>query len=175
MPRSPFRTLLLQSKYVIGVWLLIFLTLLTFRVVLDKPDKEERAIAKRKAEGKVIAPEAYVPVWLYKGLRLNLAIAGVMLLASPWLGRKAAPDLRFMETPVLSRFSRWQYLACARVIGCAAWQNSPGLFHSMWGDEEFNASRFILDYVKHDEVDRDGKPVRQSDGMFKIEKRAWAT
>src|SRR3954469_17746250 len=120
MPRPPLRSLLQGSKYVIGAWLLIFLTLLTLRVVVDRPDKEERSIVKRKAEGKVIAPEAYVPVWLYKGLRLNLAIAGVMLLASPWLGRKAAPDLRFMETPVLSRFSRWHYLACAGVIGFAA-------------------------------------------------------
>jgi hypothetical protein len=99
----------------------------------------EKRIQDFKEQGRVIAPETYVPVWLYKGLKLNLAIAGLLLLASPWLGRRAAADMKFMPEPARPRFAKWQYLACAAVMGFAAWQNAPRLFHSMWGDEEFNA------------------------------------
>src|SRR6478735_7886459 len=37
--------------------------------------EQETRIQERKAKGDTVAPEAYVPVWLYKGLQLNLAIA----------------------------------------------------------------------------------------------------
>lgn len=172
MTRLPSWIPLRESRIFIVACALVFVALLAVRVGVDKPDKQERAIAKRKAEGKTIAPEAYVPVWLYKGLKLNLVIAGGMLLVSPWLGRKRALHMTFMPEPTRSAFSKWQFLACAAVIGFAAWQNSPRLFYSMWGDEEFNASRFIVDSVAHD---NDGKPEREPDGRFKIERRSWAT
>jgi len=160
LQRIPFR----ESRNFLIVWAVIFAALLTVRVTVDRPEKQERKIEKLKAEDKVVAPEAYVPVWLYKGLQANLVLAGAILLAGPWLGRRRKADMKVMDAPATAPLHRWEIVACVALMGLAAWQNSPRLFHSMWGDEEFNASRFILD-----------QPERQPDGSIKMEERSWVT
>ncbi len=127
-------------------------------------DEQERRIAERKASGSAVAPEAYVPVWLYKGLQANLVIAGLLLLASPWLGRRRPKDIRLVPEPAHAPLKGWEIALCAGLMGIAAWHNAPRLSHSMWGDEEFNASRFILQYVDRD----DG-------GALHIHERPWIT
>lgn len=156
----PFR----ESRPFILTCLVVFTALLVLMMSVSRPVKMERSIEKRLAEGKPIPQESYVPVWLYKGLQMNLALAGVLLLASPWLGRLRKSGMFFLQKPLPSRWTRTQTVACVLLLGYAAWQNGPRLFHSMWGDEEFNASRFILDEVE-----------RQPDGTLKIEPRSWAT
>jgi hypothetical protein len=126
--------------------------------------EQERRIQEWKAEGKSPAPESYVPVWLYKGLHANLVIAGLLLLASPWLGRRRRKDMKFAERPQAGA-KRWEIAACVALMGLAAWHNAPRLFHSMWGDEEFNASRFIVDYAER------GK----EDGILRVKERPWGT
>lgn len=126
--------------------------------------EQEARIQERKAKGDTVAPEAYVPVWLYKGLHLNLAIAGVLLLLSPLLGRKRSAEMKFLQGLPPPPFPKWQIAACAAVMAFAAWQNAPRLFHSMWGDEEFNASRFILDYAERNDA-----------GTLEIKERSWVT
>lgn len=160
LARIPFR----ESRAFIVACLVVFIGLLTARLAIEKPVKEEKSIAKRKAEGKVIAPEAYIPVWLYKGLQANLIVAGALLLASPWLGWRRTPGMCMAEAPARTPLARWEVVACAALMGVAAWHNSPRLFHSMWGDEEFNASRFMLDEVE-----------READGSIKIVPKPWAT
>uniref|UniRef100_UPI000B039778 hypothetical protein n=1 Tax=Verrucomicrobium spinosum TaxID=2736 RepID=UPI000B039778 len=61
-------------------------------------------------------------------------------------------------------WTKWHTLGLVGVVGLGAWMNSPRLTLSMWGDEDFNASRFILDKVE-----------RQPDGTLTIEPRSWAT
>lgn len=164
MPSVPSWLPLRESRNFILACAVVFLTLLTIRIVVDKPDKEEKAMEKRKKEGKVIAPEAYVPIWLYKGLRVNLAIAGALLLASPWLGRRRREGLPLVEAPPAPAIKTWEVIACVALMGLAAWHNAPRLSQSMWGDEEFNASRFMID-----ELDR------LDDGSIHIHERDWAT
>ncbi|MEZ0389963.1 MAG: hypothetical protein ACAI34_22990 [Verrucomicrobium sp.] len=161
LPASvPFR----ESRVLIAVSALLFAGLLAAFCIVDPPVKQERRIARLKSEKKVVAPEAYVPVWLYKGLKLNLALAGAFLLASPWLGRRRMREMKFVPAPQAPPWQRWHYLALAGAVGLAAWMNAPRLNLSMWGDEDFNASRFILDKVE-----------RQPDGTLSIEPRTWTT
>jgi hypothetical protein len=124
----------------------------------------EKRIIERKQNGEVVAPEAYVPVWLYKGLKANLAIAGALLLASPWLGRRRRDGMHFLPAPARTRVKRWEIVLCVALMGLAAWHNAPRLFQSMWGDEEFNASRFMLDYAERNET-----------GTLEIKERPWST
>ena len=160
LSRIPFR----ESKKFIIASAIVFLALLTVRVTVDAPVKEEKAISKKKAEGRTIAPEAYVPVWLYKGLKMNLLISGAVLLASPWLGRRGKENAPMVSAPAISPVQRWEIIACIALMGLAAWHNAPRLYHSMWGDEEFNASRFMLDYVERDDA-----------GNLEIKERSWVT
>ncbi len=165
LARIPFR----ESRYFIITCLVVLAGLFAADRAMSKwvekgEKRLERLQQKRKAEGGSVAPEAYVPVWLNRGMKLNLAVAGAMLLASPWLGRRRRADMRFMDAPEKPPLTRWAVLACAALMGLAAWHNWPRLFHSMWGDEEFNASRFILDEVE-----------RQPDGTLKVSHRDWTT
>ena len=157
-------TSLRDSSKVVVVCAVVFLSLLTALLVIHRPDKEEKTIIRRIAEGKLVQPEAYVPVWLFKGLRANVLITGLVLLASPWLGRRRKDGMSFVEAPPSEPLRRWEIAACVVLMGFAAWQNGHRLHHSMWGDEEFNASRFILDDVE-----------RQADDTLKIEPRSWTT
>ncbi|MGI8601603.1 MAG: hypothetical protein ACR2OZ_01255 [Verrucomicrobiales bacterium] len=158
--RIPFR----ESRGLVIVCAVIFGMLLAARILIPAPVRAERLIEKRKAAGQDIRPESYVPVWLHKGLRCNLWISGALLLASPWLGsRKPRQREAGMNQP-FSRWTRWQLAGCAGVIALAAWHNTPRLFQSMWGDEEFNASRFIID-----------EAVRKADGGLEIRQRPWQT
>lgn len=124
----------------------------------------KRLQEKSRAGGGNVAPEAYVPIWLYKGLKANLVLVGALLLASPWLGKRRSPEMEFMPPLETKPVGRWEVIVCVALMGVAAWHNYPRLFHSMWGDEEFNASRFILDRVE-----------RQPDGSLKVTPREWTT
>ncbi len=153
-----------ESRFFILSCLLVFLALVAVLMMVPRPVKAEKMIEKRRAEGKLIPQESYIPVWLYKGLQMNLAVSGALLLASPWLGRWRKSGMQFLQKPASVTWTRTQTAACVLLLGYASWQNGPRLFHSMWGDEEFNASRFILDEVE-----------RQPDGTLKIEPRSWGT
>lgn len=157
-------TPLRQSHRLVLISALLFAGFLIALATIDPPVKMERRIARYKAEGKVVAPEAYVPVWLYKGLQFNTGLAGLLLVASPWLGRPRPDTLRFLDAPARPAWTRWHTLGVVGLVGLGAWMNAPRLTLSMWGDEAFNASRFILDKVE-----------RQPDGTLKIEPRPWAT
>jgi hypothetical protein len=162
--RIPFR----ESLPLIITCVVVLLGLLALKEGMGSPDKAEKRLQrlqeKARAEGGSVAPEAYVPVWLYKGLKVNLAIVGALLLASPWLGKRRTPDMKFSPASERQSLGRGEIIACILLMGLAAWNNQPRLFHSMWGDEEFNASRFILDRVE-----------RQPDGSLRVTPREWTT
>lgn len=164
MFRTPFFQLIRQSRALVLISALLFAGFLIALIVVERPAKQERRIERFKTEGKVIAPEAYVPVWLYKGLKMNVVLSALLLIASPWLGRPRNADQRFINAPAPKKWTRWHTLGLVGVVGLGAWMNSPRLTLSMWGDEDFNASRFILDKVE-----------RQPDGTLTIEPRSWTT
>jgi hypothetical protein len=146
----------------------VLLGLFVLKEQMGSPDKAEKRLQrlqeKARAEKGSVAPEAYVPVWLHKGLKVNLVLVGALLLASPWLGTRRSPEMKFMSEPERKPVGKWGIIACVALMALAAWHNQPRLFHSMWGDEEFNASRFILDRVE-----------RQPDGTLKVTPREWTT
>jgi len=177
MPFSSFRIRLRESRDLTATCAVVFATLLAVLAMWPRPVKEERAIAKKQAEvaalkarglsvptGAYPKVEHYVAVWLRRGWKLNTVIAGALLLASPWLGWRRRADMRFVSAPEVKPLTRWHVAAVVALMGVAAWHNWPRLFHSMWGDEEFNASRFILDEVSRDEA-----------GAIRITPRDWTT
>lgn len=157
----------------------VFAVMLAVLVRWPHPVKEERGIAKKQAEaaemkarGEPVPTSAYpkvehyVAVWLRKGWAFNTMITGAMLLAAPWLGRRRTAGLKFPVAPEpMTRGDRgWTVIFCLAIMGFAAWENYPRLGLSMWGDEEFNASRFIVDEV-----------TRKDDGAIEIKPRPWST
>ena len=158
IPLRESRTFVVACAVVFAVFLIVLLR-------WPHPVKEEKAIAKKnkevaelKASGATVPTSAYpkiehyVAVWLRKGWAINTGIAGAMLLMSPWLGRRRRAEMKFINL-LEPKPLKWQ--GCAVIAGLmifAAWQNSPRLFLSMWGDEEFNASRFIVDEVSRDDA-----------------------
>lgn len=169
---SPARSLRIQDRIkeslpVVAACLVLFAALLTALIVVDRPKKEEREIERRKAAGQTISPTQYVAPWLYKGLKANLVLAGLLLVASPWLGGRKPQGLELQEMPQKpdgTGSGKWKVWACVGLMGVAAWHHAPRLFHGMWGDEEFNASRFILPQVE-----------RAKDGTLEIKERSWKT
>ena len=155
----------------------IFMVMLAVLLRWKRPVKDEHAIAKKqehvalmKARGEPVPTSAlpkiehYVAVWLRKGWLLNTGLVGALLLASPLLGRRRRKGMKFLSEPDAPPM-RWPgYAAIVVLMLLAAWQNYPRLFLSMWGDEEFNASRFIVDEVTRDDA-----------GEVKIAPRPWST
>ena len=173
LSRIPLR----ESRGFIVACAFVFALMLAVLGRWPHPVKEERAIAKKQAEaaalrsrGESVPPSAYpkveqyVAVWLRRAWTLNTVIAGALLLASPWLGWRRRDGMRFVPAPEVKPLTRWCVAGVIALMALAAWHNWPRLFHSMWGDEEFNASRFILDEVSRDE-----------DGTIKITPRDWTT
>lgn len=158
----PFRQLLRQSRALTIACAVVFAAMSVASLAWPKTEKLERAIAKKRAEHKVVPVELYVPVWLKRGCMINAGLAGFLLLASPWLGRRLS---RRYETPRTFVFEGWTWKTWSLAAGVCAfglWNTVPRLTHSMWGDEEFNASRFIVDEVSRD-----------SSGAVSIEPRPW--
>jgi hypothetical protein len=172
-PRFSFR----ESRGLVTVCAIVVLVMGVVLARWPRPVKEEKIIARKQAgimalksrgesvpTGAYPKVEEYVRVWLRRGWKADTWIAGMLLLASPWLGRRRREGMKFLSRPEMGRLTRWQVAGVIGLMLLAAWHNWPRLFHSMWGDEEFNASRFILDEVSHGE-----------DGSIRITPRPWAT
>lgn len=94
--------------------------------------------------------------WMVKGLWLGAAVnLGLSLLALLlWRFRPAMiddPPPPSDPTLPASRFSRgmrWGLIAAA--VGTSAWAMAPRLDHSLWGDEEATARRFVIGHVYRD-------------------------
>ncbi|TLD71254.1 hypothetical protein FEM03_06885 [Phragmitibacter flavus] len=158
--RIPFS----QSLPLIAVCAALFFGLLISLAVVDRPVKEEREIERRKSVGQTVAPKLYVAVWLYRGLQANLVLAGALLLASPWLGVRRKEGVALLPKTEVAPFGKLKVIACVGLMGVAAWHHAPRLSHGMWGDEEFNASRFMVPEVE-----------RQEDGSLEFKERPWVT
>ena len=158
--RVPFR----ESRPFTILCLVLLLGMAAGLTAWPRPLKQERAIARKKEEGKVVPTDAYVPVWLRKGFVLDLGLVALLLVGSPWLGRRWSAGQRALPEPEKRPWKGWQTTMVAGLVLFAAWNNYPRLFLSMWGDEEFNASRFIVDEVSRGPGD-----------AIEITPRSWTT
>ena len=138
----------------------IFALLAVVLIVVDRPVKEERHIAQRRAAGQTVPLHSYVAVWSWYGLWANAALAGVMVALSPFAGRR----VEWRDDRRDHKLTRWEQAGIGLLAIGAAVSNAPRLGHSLWGDEEFTMKRLIAHEVK-----------RLDDGSLRIEPHTWQT
>src|SRR4051812_33439075 len=132
-----------ESSRYIRVTGLVFFVMLAVLFSWKTPRKEAELIARKEAEGRWVRPELLVPVWLHKGWGMSTAGAGLLLLCSPWLGRRRTTSMRFHELPSARPRQKYELAGVAALMIFGAWQSYPRLFHSLWGDEEYDIALFV--------------------------------
>ena len=147
-----------RHPYVIST-LSVFLVLLVTLLVVDRPVKSEREIERRIAEGKKVGLRHHVPVWLWRGLCVNVGLAGLLVALSPLATKPLRGLRRAVEAPPLSK-PEWLLLGLA--AGLFLCHGVPRLSHSLWGDEENLMLHCIADQV-----------TKQADGSLVIEPVSW--
>jgi len=121
--------LLLRSNRAFALALGLFVSLLAAWLVVDRPVKAERRLEERIASGKAVPHHFYVPVYLWRGLTLNLGVA-------------AGRDIRL---------SGLQRAAIAAALALAAVQGYERLSLSTWGDEDYTVKTYIQPEVEKKE------------------------
>lgn len=150
---------LLRQPYfrvVATLFVLLLVTLLT----VNRPVKIEKRIAERALQGKDAPTHWLVPVWLWKGLAINVGLTGFLVLLTPLAGRKLSGGIlaRPQTTPYTRR--EWMLLIASGVLFVGS--GAPRLGHSLWGDEEYTMKRVIADDISRDE-----------NGVLQIQPRPW--
>ena len=138
----------------------VFLLLVIALIAVDRPVKEEKHIAHRRAEGQTVPLHSYVMVWSWYGLWVNAGLAGVLMALSPLAGRRTT----WRDDRRDHRLTGWEWAGIGLLAAGAAISNAPRLGQSLWGDEEFTMKRLIAQEVK-----------RLDDGTFRIEPHSWMT
>lgn len=147
-----------RHPYVIST-LGVFLVLLITLLAVDRPVKAEREIARRQAEGKKATLKHHVPVWLWRGLCVNVGLAGVLVAISPLVTRLLRGT---QEAPRAPRLTGVEYLLLGLAASAFLLNGIPRLGHSLWGDEENLMLNCIADQV-----------TKQPDGSLAIEPVSW--
>jgi hypothetical protein len=148
----------LRHPYVmstVGVFFVLLITLL----VVDRPVKSEREIQKRVALGKKPTLKHHVPVWLWRGLCVNVGLAGVLVALAPLASRRVTRSA--LDGPE-HRLKVGEWLMVATAAGVFALSAAPRLSHSLWGDEENLMQTCIADQV-----------TLNADGSVSIAPTAW--
>ena len=138
----------------------LFVLLLVMLVMIERPVKIEKRIAERALAGKEAPTHWLVPVWLWRGLAMNVGLAGVLVLLTPLAGRKLETGM--MARPQKMPFSRREWMLMVAAGALFIGSGAPRLGFSLWGDEEYTMKRVIAD-----DVFRDDK------GVLQIEPRKW--
>ena len=85
----------------------LFLVLLTTLMLVDRPTKiEKRIVERREVQGKDAPTHWLVPVWLWRGLALNTALAAAIVALTPLARRPAFPIPSFSPNPSPSRIGK---------------------------------------------------------------------
>lgn len=147
-----------RHPYVIST-LSVFLVLLITLLVADRPVKSEREMERRIAEGKKVSLKHHVPVWLWRGLCVNVGLAGLLVALTPLATKPLRGRRLAVEVPPLSK-PEWLLLGLA--AGLFLWNGVPRLSHSLWGDEENLMLHCIADQV-----------TKQADGSLAVQPVSW--
>lgn len=150
----------LRHPYVLITSALLLGLIVAF-ATFKKPVKQEQQVAERLADGRKPSMKLMVPVWLHRGLVVNIGLAACLLALAPLACRSL--DRRREErksAPFRPTLAQGLALGGAAAIFLSA--GIPRLHHSFWGDEEFASGRFIADQV---EV--------SPEGQVHIERTSW--
>lgn len=150
---------LLRTNRAFALALGLCVALLVTWLALDRPEKAERRLEERIASGKAVPHHFYVPVYLWRGLTLNLGVAALLAGACYYAGRKSS-DLPAAEVP--ARLSGVQRAAVVAALALAAVHGWQRLDHSTWGDEDYTVKLYIQPEVE-----------QQEDGSLRFTERTW--
>ncbi|MBL9114741.1 MAG: hypothetical protein JNJ83_07005 [Verrucomicrobiaceae bacterium] len=128
----------LRSNLCLAVCLSLFLALLTAWVVIDRPEKAEKRLSERILSGKAVPHHFYVPVYLWRGLTLNVVLAGLASVAAVFAGRKICGSE--VQIPKASRLEQGAVAVCLLIAGLTS---AVRLGHSTWGDEDYTVKTYI--------------------------------
>jgi len=137
----------------------LFLALLITLLVVDRPVKAEREIARREAEGKKPTLKTHVPVWLWKGLCVNVGLAAGLVALTPLAVRRLSGE---KTRPAREQLTKLEWMVVLAAGGLFLWTSVPRLDHSMWGDEENLVDTTIAD-----------ETTLQPDGSVTITPLSW--
>lgn len=144
MPHSMRVFLLhLRQNRALALGLGLLVALIVIWLSVDRPVKDERRLAERLASGKAVPHHFYVPVYLWRGLTVNLALGAALSAACIVAGRKlAAPP-----EAAAAAFGLWDKGIIGLAITIAALQGGSRLGHSTWGDEDYTVKTYITDQI----------------------------
>ena len=153
----------LTSSTYFRVTAALFLVLFTTLMLVDRPTKiEKRIVERREVQGKDAPTHWLVPVWLWRGLALNTALAAALVALTPLARRPAFPSPVIL--PKSKPFSNREKILLAASVVLLAASTAPRLGQSLWGDEEYCMKAYIAP-----------KAIQQPDGSVTLEPRPWLT
>lgn len=141
----------LRHPYFLATATLLLALLVTFSLV-KRPVKAEREADRRQAEGRSTPMKYMAPAWLWRGLRADLVVAGALLALTPLAVRRFSAT-RSERSPATTPMRPAEWLGLAAAVAVFTTSGIPRLGHSLWGDEEYAAGKFVADQV---EVAADG-------------------
>lgn len=140
----------------------LFVVLLSALMLVERPVKLEKRIAERReVQGKDAPTHWLVPVWLWRGLAANTALAALLVALTPLARRRPFAGEAPVPPPSAPFSRREKMLLAASVILLAA-STAPRLGQSLWGDEEYCMKAYIAPEV-----------VRTEAGGVELKPRSW--
>jgi len=136
----------LRNNKAFAVGLALLITLATIWFAVDRPLKEEKRLQERINAGKDVTYQLCVPVYLWRGLSVNVALAAVLAAGCLIAGRKLSSS----ATPKTSTFGVGEKVLIGFAVVIAALQGASRLGHSTWGDEDYTVKTYISDQLIED-------------------------
>ncbi len=137
----------------------LFAAVLATWVAVDRPVKEEKKLARLLEAKNSASWRAYVPVYLWRGLTVDVGLAALLVAACAVAGRRLAQSGAEEE--------RSTGLGTKLLVGgcvlVAALQTVPRLSFSTWGDEDYTVKTYVNDQF-----------VTAPDGTHTLERVPWA-
>jgi hypothetical protein len=130
-------------------------------MMVERPVRDERRLAERIASGKAIPHHFYVPVYLWRGLLVNVGL-GVLLAGACYLaGRKLQPMVPRWQ-PSVAPLPTGQKVAIMLALALVAYTGTQRLGHSTWGDEDYTVKTYIQPEVSREP----GQPLQFRDRQW---------
>lgn len=152
---------MLRANRPLALALGLFVALLAAWLVVDRPVKAERRLEERIASGKPVPHHFYVPVYLWRGLTLNIALAAA-LAGACWIAGRKLDEVPALQEDASRRYHAVEKGILSLIVLFAAVQGWQRLDHSTWGDEDYTVKTYIEDQV-----------TELQDGKLQFTKTPW--
>lgn len=150
---------LLRNNRAFALALGLFFAVTVACLVVERPEKAERRLAERIASGKAVPHHFYVPVYLWRGLTLNLAVTALLAGACSLAGRRLENPGSIPSAPPSSKLTT-SLLFFGLIVAAANGYHRLG--HSTWGDEDYTVKTYIEPQV-----------TEKADGTLEFTRPTW--